>query len=352
MAKRKRLAPPTLETLNSPGEESFKTKLTSSRNPLGVGSTPAIRAPIADVAGSAAATAALSEVTAELEAARREGRLVQSLPLEAIEEGHLVRDRLVGAINEDDMQSLMSSLQARGQQSPIEVTEIEPGRYGLISGFRRLTSLRRLHAETGDEKFGKVHALVRRPDTAEAAYVAMVEENEIRVGLSYFERAHIVVRAVEEGVCSSEKQALNSLFGSASRAKRSKIKSFLSVVKALGPNLKFPNAIGERLGLELAARLRDKDFSETLREHLRKANPHNLEAETSLLQEALADTTKSNEAKSPAPISSQRGEGPIVPKGEEISDGLWLTRDDKGVHLMGPGLNDETITRIRTALKK
>tara|TARA_R110002012_G_scaffold47399_1_gene124227 strand:- start:36184 stop:37239 length:1056 start_codon:yes stop_codon:yes gene_type:complete len=350
MAKRKRLAPPTLETLNSPAEELSKIKLTSSRDPLGVGSTPAIRAPIADVAGSAAATAALSEVTAALEAARREGRLVQSLPLEAIEEGHLVRDRLVKAIDEDDMQSLMSSLRARGQQSPIEVTEIEPGRYGLISGFRRLTSLRRLHAETGDEKFAKVHALVRSPDTAETAYVAMVEENEIRVGLSYFERAHIVARAVEEGVYPSEKEALNSLFASASRAKRSKIKSFLSVVVSLGADLKFPNAIGERLGLELAGRLKDKSFATHLQEGLHKANASSGEAEIALLQCAIADKSKSGGERATVANRAPQAASALS-KGEEIATGLWLSRDSKGLHLSGPRLDEETVNRIRDALK-
>lgn len=347
MAKRKRLAPPTRETLNSGIEDAPKRKLTSSRDPLGVSSPPSTRAPIADVAGSAAATAALSEVSAELHAARREGRLVQSLPLEAVKEGHLVRDRLVGSIAEDDMQSLMASLRARGQQSPIEVTEIEPGRFGLISGFRRLTALRRLYAEAGEERFAKVHALVRSPDTAEAAYVAMVEENELRVGLSYFERAHIVTRAVEEGVCSSEKQALNSLFGSASRAKRSKIKSFLSVVKALGPNLKFPNAIGERLGLELAARLKEESFSNRLQALLRQNNPDSAEAEISLLQQALADTTQPNEDKAPNRTEAVQSRS----KREEIATGLWLTRDAKGVHLSGPALDEGVVNRIREAMK-
>lgn len=248
------------------------------------------------------------------------------------------------------MQSLMASLRARGQQSPIEVTEIEPGRYGLISGFRRLTALRRLHGETGDEAFARIHALVRSPDTAEAAYVAMVEENEIRVGLSYFERAHIVTRAVEEGVCSSEKQALNSLFGSASRSKRSKIKSFLPIVKVLSPHLKFPTSIGERLGLELAGRLKNKNFATHLQKRLRNANADSVEAETALLQRAIADTSKPDDAKVSVHKRTPLGAFNTL-KGEEIATGLWLSRDATGLHLSGPGLDDATVTRIRAALK-
>ena len=50
----------------------------------------------------------------------------------------------------------------------------------------------------------------------------MVEENEIRVGLSYYERARIVAKAVAQGVFETEKQALQRLFHTASRPKRSK----------------------------------------------------------------------------------------------------------------------------------
>lgn len=347
MAKRKRLTPPAPEALVSGAEAAPATKSMFPRYPLGVGPSATTRAPIADMAGSAAAVAALSEVSAELQTARQEGRLVQALPLDSIDEGHLVRDRLLGSVAEDEMQILMTSLRARGQQSPIEVTQTQTGHYGLISGWRRLTALRRLHAETGDERFASAHALVRTPDNAQAAYVAMVEENEIRVGLSYFERARIVARAVEEGVCRTEKEALNTMFGSASRAKRSKIKSFLPLVEALGAHLKFPTAIGERLGLELAARLGDTGFAARLRDRLRKGAPDSAESEISLLQRALAGATELA-ARTPSRLRSETTAA--APKSEEIASGLWLTRDAEGLHLSGPGLNHDTIARIRAAV--
>ena len=83
----------------------------------------------------------------------------------------------------------------------------------------------------------------------------MIEENEIRVGLSYFERARIVVKAVEGHVFESHKSALQSLFSTASRAKRSKVKSFIPVVQALGDHLRFPADLGERFGLQLSKAL-------------------------------------------------------------------------------------------------
>lgn len=348
MAKRKRLTPPAPEALVSGVEAAPETKSVFPRYPLGVAPSATTRAPIADVVGSAAAVAALSEVSAELQAARQEGRLVQALPLDSVDEGHLVRDRLLGSVAEDEMQILMTSLRARGQQSPIEVTQTQNGQYGLISGWRRLTVLRRLYAETGDERFARVHALIRTPDTAQAAYVAMVEENEIRVGLSYFERARIVARAVEGGICRTEKEALNTLFGSASRAKRSKIKSFIPIVSCLGDALSFPTAIGERLGLELAARLNDTAFASRLRGRLRKAAPESPEAETALLQRVLASTSEPV-AKATHGLKQSRP-AVEVQKGEELAPGLWLYRDGSGLHLSGPGLDDSIVGCIRAAL--
>ena len=74
----------------------------------------------------------------------------------------------------------------------------------------------------------------------------MIEENEIRLGLSYFERARIVVKLVEQGVFGTGRAALQTLFRSASRAKRSKIGSFLPVVRRLEDVLRFLEALWAR----------------------------------------------------------------------------------------------------------
>jgi ParB-like chromosome segregation protein Spo0J len=211
-------------------------------------------APIAGVAADASATAALDEMAETLRAAREGGRMVLALPLEAVDTGYLVRDRI--AMDSEDMAALMASLRQRGQQAPIEAVALPDGRYGLISGWRRLQALMRLRDETGDQvTFGTVLALLRRPEHAAEAYQAMVEENEIRVGLSFYERARIAVKTVENGVYDSEKAALLDLFRNASRARRSKIRSFIGIVRALDGGLRFPEALGERAGLVLAKAL-------------------------------------------------------------------------------------------------
>src|SRR6056297_989480 len=157
MAKRRRLDVPS---------EPFSGELeTKSAFP------PTPRMPIAEVAGDTAGRAALEEVAREMTAAEEEGRVIRKIPLSEIETRHLNRDRLV--FDEADMEALKASLANRGQQSPIEVLRVSGGRYGLISGLRRVMALKAL-GQT------EVLALVRRPQSARASYVAMVEENEMR----------------------------------------------------------------------------------------------------------------------------------------------------------------------------
>jgi len=129
----------------------------------------------------------------------------------------------------------------------------------LISGWRRLTVLKALLGETGDARFASIQAIMRRPETAADAYVNMVEENEIRVGLSQYERARVAALAVERGIFPTEKKALLALFATASRAKRSRIRAFLDIYHSLDGVLRWPAHLPERLGLKLVAMVRDGD---------------------------------------------------------------------------------------------
>ncbi len=283
MAKRKRLTPAQTDYL-----ETVPAGLETKSMPFAA--PPAARAPVAQVAGEASAAAALEDLAGEVRRAREEGRMIQALPLGEVDAGYLTRDRI--AANTEEIADLVASIRERGQQTPIEVVALENGRYGLISGWRRLTALQRLHAETGEGRFASVLAILRRPDTASDAYVAMVEENEVRLGLSYFERARIVAKSVEQGVYESEKQALGQLFSTASRPKRSKIKSFLALVHGAGDLLRFPNAINERLGVALSREIQDdRESAEILRGMLAGTRPETAEAELALLQDALARLT-------------------------------------------------------------
>ena len=236
MAKRKRLSPAML----------------TSDVPVTASEMKSTRPPIADIANDAVTTHALMELSDTINAARDQGRWIEQIPLDAIQTDYLVRDRTV--VDADEMEALKASIRANGQQTAIEVVSNGAQTYGLISGWRRLTALRELTQEGG---LDTVLAIVRRPDDAAAAYLAMVEENEIRSGLSFYERGRIVTKAVDKGAFDTDKAALAALFHAAPRAKRSKIGSFVRIVRALDDVLKFPTALSERSGLALAQALAD-----------------------------------------------------------------------------------------------
>ena len=279
MAKRMRLTPPQ-DTYLAPAPVDNKA-LTAP-----FGSVLRGTAPIAQMAGDAATAAALQEVSAELQSARAEGRLIQSVPLNAIEVDHLLRDRIHH--DDEDMTALRDSLRARGQQVPIDLVDLGAGRYGLISGWRRLMALSDLYAQTGEARFSHIQALLRRPEGSQDAYLAMVEENEIRVALGHYERARIAAKAADAGVYPDVQTALRHLFASASKAKRSKIGTFVSVFKQMDAALRFPAVISERLGLALAAGLEaDAGLGPRLAQMLAAAAPTTPAAEQAVLASAL-----------------------------------------------------------------
>ena len=336
MAKRKRLTPAQPDYLQASAG-------TGAARPAPAGPLPT--APIAQVAGEAAASAALSELSQEMEAARAEGRLMVSLPLDAIDAGYLVRDRLVQ--DEDEMQALIASLISRGQQTPIEVVALPEPKdgqtHGLISGWRRCLALERLQAETGEARFGKVLALLRRPSESAEAYVAMIEENEIRVGLSYYERARIAMKAAEQGAFPSPKKAVLELFRASSRPKRSKIHSFLVLVEALDGSLRFPGAIPERLGLRMAKLLAvDPGAAELLARGLAGQDPQTPDEETGFLDMAMGEIDK---ARKGAPREKPG------PREHPTAAGLTVKSSHGKIVITGALASDDLAASIATWLK-
>jgi ParB-like chromosome segregation protein Spo0J len=341
MAKRRRLTP----------AQYSGASLSAGPRPAAPPRTGLAAAPIAQVAGEAAATAALQEVAGELASARAEGRLVLRLALDAVDTGYLLRDRI--DTDEEALAHLVESLRAHGQRAPIEVTDLGGGRYGLISGFRRIAALARLRAETGDDRFGHVLALLRRPGTSGDAYVAMVEENEVRLGLSYYERARIAARATDMGVFETERQALQRLFAGASRSRRSKIGSFLGVYRALDGALRFPAALPERLGLALAQHL-EKGPGAAERLAALLADPP---AATAAEEQARLAAAIAARADPPAPAAAARAAPPAPaarpatdPAPEELRPGVFLTQGGGWTKpvltLSGPGVGPEFRERL------
>ena len=336
MAKRMRLTPPQ-DTYLAPAPLESK----ALNGPFGSVSRSTV--PIAQMAGDAATAAALQEVSAELQSARAEGRLIQSVPLSSIEVDHLLRDRIHH--DDEDMAALRESLRARGQQTPVDLVDLGAGRFGLISGWRRFMALSDLYAQTGESRFFHIQALLRRPDGSQDAYLAMVEENEIRVGLGHYERARIAAKAADAGVYPDVQAALKHLFSSASKAKRSKIGTFVSVFKHLDGVLRFPTVISERMGLALAAALEaDADFKARLIQMLGTEDLQSPEQEQALIAKALRPDKHKNSA-----------EDSEVGRSVEVVDGVWLLVSGSASRprftLSGPGLKPEFTEKLLAWLR-
>lgn len=286
--------------------------------------------PIAEVAGEAAGQAALEEVAVAMEAAEAEGRVIKRLSISDIDLQHLDRDRMV--LDEDEMEALQSSIEARGQQVPIDVVRTGM-RFGLISGLRRLEALRRAGAT-------EVLALVREPETAAAAHIAMIEENELRANLSFWERANVAYVATSNGVFPDVRTAVATLFARAPAAKRSKIARFVELRRRLGQSLAFPTAIPEKLGLALANAIEsDPKAARRITDALRKTPPATAEAERRVLERALKPATTaaaSTSKQEVAPgIMVEAKAGRVVVRGKSVDDALvadltkWLVSHAK-----------------------
>ncbi|QCP87962.1 chromosome partitioning protein ParB [Cereibacter sphaeroides] len=284
MAKRRRLEAPSAEELEELETGFARETSTSTRPPIAQVAADAASLAMPMPTAERAAAAKDSADATRLRQAEAEGLLLLEIPLAEIRADDLTRDRL--KIDGEEMDELRASIRAHGLRLPVEVFERPDGqgeRYGLISGWRRLWALRSLHAETGDERYARVRALVRRPTDVSAAYVAMVEENEIRSDLSPYERGRIAALAAGQGAFGSVEEAVDVLFGAASKAKRSKIRSFALIHEELGDLLSFATTLGERPGLRLAHALR-LGYAGALREALAAAQGGDAEAEWLLME--------------------------------------------------------------------
>jgi ParB family chromosome partitioning protein len=331
MAKRKRLTPADLTPSTPPAAE-----LETKSRPIH-GSGGLTRAPIAQVAGDTAARAALEDLASEVTKARVTGRMVQSLPLSEVHADHLLRDRIIS--DTDEMASLKNSIKARGQQTPIEVVELDGGGYGLISGFRRLTALKELFEDTKNVDFSVIHSLIKPKDSVSDSYVAMVEENEIRADLSLYERARIAVEASKLGVYPTAQHAVQTLFAHASAAKRSKIKSFIPIHEVLGKVLLFPSAIPERLGLALSAALdATGDFGRKLRDNLRNNPSKTAAQERQLLERALQPGKATKKTQTRTQESDTAPKPAMLKNDAEVAPGITVTEQDGNLVLSGKNI--------------
>jgi ParB family chromosome partitioning protein len=252
------------------------------------------------------------------------------------------------------MAELKASIAAHGLRLPIEVFTRREGRtaYALLSGYRRLRAVTELYAETGDDRYKTIASLTRDPEALGGGFVAMVEENEIRASLSHYERGRIAVVAAQRGAFASTEAAVAALFHAASKAKRSKIRSFAVIFEELGDLLNHAEALKERDGLRLATVLR-ADGAGPLRAALEKAQADTAAAEWA----ALAPVVSALEKKvAPAKAGRPKTSDAEVIRQVKLPGGVSLrgTRDKGGVtiRLQGRGIDPHMVEHVMEHLEE
>src|SRR5690606_30102792 len=129
-------------------------------------------APIAQVSGAAARAMEMGDPAQRADAARDKteagkfrdadarGLLMVEIPIDQIAADSLVRDRVV--LDKGELEELKTSIAASGLRLPIEVYRVTDGRlpYGLLSGYRRLLAVQELLAQSGQDTYRNIRALV------------------------------------------------------------------------------------------------------------------------------------------------------------------------------------------------
>ncbi len=287
-----------------------------------------------------------------LRKAEEEGRLIREIPLDAIVTEHLVRDRMV--VSGPEMEELKASIRLNGQRLPVEVVALDEGRYGLISGWRRVTALRALAVEEGAA--GTVKALVRPAQATGAAYAAMIEENELREQLSPYERGRIAVVAADQGVFVTPDQAVDAIFATASKAKRSKIRSFAMIHEELGDMLSFPTDLSERSGLRIAHALR-MGFAAKLREALASGMGVDAAGELAVMEPVLAEAeAATREPSRGGRPKRERKAAPKRPGSVPLANGVIMERvaheDGFSIRLRGRNVDGEFIDTVMREIER
>ena len=189
--------------------------------------------------------------------ARKQGLVLERLPVEAVRADSLPRDRMAleAVAAAPEMEELKASIRSRGQREAIEVWAAGEGVWQLKSGWRRLEALRQLYGETGEARFATVIArVVGGAADRDGLYVGMVEENAIREDVSFAEMAHVAIAMARDPqtVASNPDEAVNRLYGALQKSKRSNIRRFVELLQAVGDLLPAPRAAPKNLGADVA----------------------------------------------------------------------------------------------------
>lgn len=270
---------------------------------------------------------------------KKAGLITDLIPLELVRTDKLTRDRADG--RDPEIDELKLSIRDIGLSNPIRVEAVDD-HYELIQGFRRFTAYRELFAETKDDTFARIPAGINaRGENTLRLYRRMVDENLVRRGVSFGEMAQLALNYhVQDPNVESYDQAVELLYASAGRQKRSYIKHFVRLLVILGDELRHAEALPRAAGLALVKRL-DGNASECARltEMLGQTPGRDAREEQAILSRYLATRPVGGRksAKGPAVRKAKTTFRLTRPEGDAkctVSDGrveVQLNRDFSGV---------------------
>ncbi|MFT6677084.1 MAG: ParB family chromosome partitioning protein [Sulfitobacter sp.] len=309
------------------------------RGPMAAAITENAEALTARQAAEAAIRAENDALAHEHVRLKKAGLITDLVPLDQVRTDKLSRDRAEG--RDPEIDELKQSIRDIGLSNPIRVEQVGEV-FELIQGYRRFTAYRELFEETGDPAFARIPAGINaKGEDMLRLYRRMVDENLVRRGVSFGEMAQLAIHyRVQDPNVQSYDQAVELLYASSGRQKRSYIKHFVRLLVGADGGITHVPAIPRALGLTVAKRLGDEGAAAHLRGLLQGGAGRSADDEMALLQRFLEERGKPAPTK-PRKIAGTRQAKTTFrlnrPEGEAkctVSDGrieLRVQRDFSGV---------------------
>ncbi|SFR15830.1 ParB/RepB/Spo0J family partition protein [Poseidonocella sedimentorum] len=258
------------------------------RGPMAAAITENAEALTARDAAAAAIRAENDALAHEHVRLKKAGLITDLVPIDAVDAARLTRDR--AEERDAEIDELKHSIRQIGLSNPIRV-DAAGERFELIQGYRRLTAFRELYAETGDAAFARIPAVINaRGEDMTLLYRRMVDENLVRRGVSFGELARLAMAYRDQDPnMQSYHQAVELIFASASRQKRSHIRSFVDLLAAVGEDIRFPQSIARALGQKVLRKI-GEEGPETLRAMLRARPDRDEAGELAVLEAYLKES--------------------------------------------------------------
>lgn len=339
MSKKKRVFDIDFEGIDTPHVPAGTD--TARRGPMATAITENADALQARQQAEAAIRAENDALAHEHVRLKKAGLITDLVPLDRIRTDKLTRDRSAG--RDPEIDDLKRSIAEIGLSNPIMVEPVGDG-FELIQGFRRFTAYLELHAETKDETFARIPAGINaKGEDILRLYRRMVDENMVRRGVSFGEMAQLAMNyRTQDPELQSYDEAVELLYASASRQKRSYIKHFVRLLAEADGALRHIDAIPRALGLSVVRKLEEIPQSkQLLREVLATDQERSAQEEQAALKQYLdgagslrrrgpaVSPAVARKAKTTFSLSRPEGEAKCTVAGGRLE--LKLARDFSGV---------------------